>query len=104
MLAAIVNDYLEAPGGPVFRVHWYKEETARLDWDIGLGFLQLAWMQVALIVTNTKAFIRCDGCQEYYQRQGNQPSAGRNNFCPRCGKGKRGAKRLWASKSRKLSK
>jgi len=93
MLAAIINSRLE---GTKLCLAW--DNSPKITIDTGLGFLNVAWLQVAQMLTGKFSVCICSGCGRTYVRQGRIPQKGRKNFCDECGE--KAAKRLWWRENR----
>ncbi|MGQ9532560.1 MAG: hypothetical protein ACUVTQ_07120 [Desulfotomaculales bacterium] len=91
VLAAIITQKLE---GIKLELTW--DAAVKITINTGLGFLNVAWLQVAQMISGRFSLCVCDGCGRLYVRMGRKPQRGRYNFCPECGEGHKGSKRLWA--------
>mgnify|MGYP001468171804 CR=1 FL=1 len=67
----------------------------RLQFATGFGFRAAVFLQLIQVITGTPGLFTCDGCGKQYIRTGRKPAAGRRNFCPECGEGGKGSKRLY---------
>jgi hypothetical protein len=95
MLAAVIAQRLELlPGAPVLSVHVVKSGAIKLAVESGWGFIRAAWLQVAQLISGTKNLYICDNCGVAYERK-REAKRGQHHFCPTCGAGGKGSKRLW---------
>jgi len=79
---------------------WPIQGKPSLEIKTGFGFISKVWMQVAQIITGTPGFYICDGCGRTYIRTSRKAAVGKRNYCPECGEGKKGAKRVYARSKR----
>jgi hypothetical protein len=86
-------------------MRWYGEPKAKLEIDTGLGFLPIAWLQTAQVITGSPGIYQCDDskCRRWYIID-TKAASGRRHYCPACSEDKRGAKREWARRNRRSIK
>jgi hypothetical protein len=98
----VVNRFIGNIQGPKFRLFWSpREGRPKMLIDTGLGFLRLAWLQIAQNLSGMKGIYKCDACAGYYIAE-RKPPDGRHHFCPSCGGARKlGSKKLWARSNRK---
>jgi DNA-directed RNA polymerase subunit RPC12/RpoP len=80
-----INKYLSLPDGPRLLVTWPDNSKARLSIYTGLGFFQVAWLQIAQLITGGKSLYVCTGCGKPYIRHKRKPPEGAANYCEECG-------------------
>lgn len=100
-LVRVINGFISSSQGPSFRMHWSQRHNKPVMYfEVGLGFIRLVWLQIAQSLCGGKGIFKCDSCSNYYMPD-RKPPEGRHHFCPACGKGKRGSKKMWARDNRK---
>jgi hypothetical protein len=102
LLTSTVNTYLSAPAAPHFWIIWGDAPRARLAVQYGLGFVRLAWLQIAQLITHATGYSTCANCTRFFIWHDVKPPRGKNNYCEVCGK--RGAKKIWARSNRARKK
>ncbi len=98
LLSTTVNEALSMAGGPHFWVSWDEAPRARLAIQYGLGFLRIAWLQTAQLLTRATGYSTCTDCGRFFVWHDLKRPEGKNNFCEDCGD--KGRKKIWARKHR----
>lgn len=90
-LCNVVNCYITVvPGGFTLWLGWDTANkvlsTPTLIFSPGLGFIRMAWLQIAQRIAQIDRRYVCDGCGQTYERTMRRPRRGERNYCPTCGK------------------
>lgn len=97
-LAGLVTSRLTDPEGVRLRLTWDAPDRPKLEFSTGFGFLGLAWVQVAQVITAQKALYTCAGCGRPFVRS-KKIAPGRLTFCPDCSENSKGSKKMWARRN-----
>ena len=67
--------------------------------------IRSVWVEIAQGLGNVKGFLQCDGCGDWYLREGKRRAkAGQRNYCLKCQKGDLGAKKVVARRRQALKR
>jgi hypothetical protein len=94
-LLMTVQSHLDRPGSGLNVVMQWSPDDPRptLELRNRLGFLHVAWTQVAQALCHVHGFPQCTACKRFYVRA-KRLQRNRANYCEACGR--RAAKRDWA--------
>lgn len=102
-LSLIVNEHLGDLSTPRLLLQWTPD--VKLLLVNGLGFIRSVWVEIAQVLGDVKGFLQCDGCGDRYLREGKRRAkTGQRNYCPKCQKSDRGAKKVAAQRRRDLAR
>jgi len=102
-LSLIVTEHLSDLGTPRFLLQLTPDRKLLLV--NGLGFIRSVWVEIAQGLGNVKGFLQCDGCGDWYLREGKRRAkAGQRNYCLKCQKGDLGAKKVVARRRQALKR
>jgi hypothetical protein len=80
-------------------VSWEQQAPQLQLWS-SLGAIPALWLAIAQAVTDAHAFLRCDGCQQWYFRTKRIPRRGEQNYCDACRRGGKPQRNYWRRQHR----